>query len=261
MYFEEGIDGTIATFQHGEKVVNYINGLSHGGRPGYDFYGDVLRASRYTRSVQNVLVIGYGTGSFVESVLMMDEVRKLTLVELNRGLIKNLRKMAVFSEMLADDRLDLIIDDGRRFLLRTDEKFDFVLIDPIRTTTAYSNNLYSREFFELIESRLTSGGIFYIWLAEEKVLPNTLGAAFDYVRIYDSFALGSNRPFKRNDARYAALLEGFAEGERKKILEYVEGHSFLGGKAYIEETSAGYPINEDWNPVTEYYLGLKFKAR
>ena len=55
--------------------------------------------------------------------------------------MKNLKKILVVNKELSDSRVKLIIEDGRRFLLRTNEKLDLILIDPIRTTTSYSNNL------------------------------------------------------------------------------------------------------------------------
>ena len=60
----------------------------------------------------------------------MDDVRKITVVELNQDLMSNLTKIPVLKKELSDKRVRLIIDDGRRFLLRTDEKFDLILIEP-----------------------------------------------------------------------------------------------------------------------------------
>ena len=149
-YSEEGIDTIVVTYQRQQTVVNYIGGLGHGARPGYGFYYEAIEAASFAPKVENVLIIGYGTGSITEVILKSPGIKKITIVELSDTLINNLRKMSVFRDMLADERINLIIDDGRRFLLRTEEKFDLILIDALKTTTSYSNNVYSRQFFEMI---------------------------------------------------------------------------------------------------------------
>ena len=90
------------------------------------------------------------TGTFVEAILKLESVRKVTLVELNEALIINLSKIEKFQSLLSNPRLTIVIDDGRRFLLNSEEQFDAVLLDPLPSATAYSNNLYSQEFLALV---------------------------------------------------------------------------------------------------------------
>ncbi len=258
-YFEEGVDGTIMTYMKNETVKNYINGRAHGGRPGYWFYYEAIEAVSFAPKIKNVLLIGYGTGSITETILKVDEVRKITLVELNRTLIRNLEKMPLFKEMLSDKRIDLIIDDGRRFLLRTGQKYDLILIDPLLTTTSYSNNLYSRQFFLLAKRHLNKGGIFMVYTEEHRVMPKTALSVFEQVRLYDFFLLASDMPFKRNLERREKLTARFSPQVREKLAEKYGPHTFLGDQAYVGRISGGYPINQDWKPVCEYYLGLQVK--
>ena len=204
--------------------------------------------------MENVLIVGFGTGSITEAMLRMEGVRKITIVELNEALVKNLRKIPLFTELLDDDRVELVVDDGRRFLLRTDQTFDIIQIDALRATTSYSNNIYSRQFFELVNQHLNDGGVFMVWMDEFRVIPKTLLTTFDYVRLYDFFGLASNAPFVRNDEVYRTLLGSFSHQDRNKIATWGE---FVGDERVIEEVTVGYRINEDWSPVTEYYLGLR----
>lgn len=261
-YFEENIDGIVMTYQHGEKTWNYINGLMHGLRPSPASYYEAAEAVSFAPGVDNILIIGYGTGSIAEAVLRMDNTKRVTLIELSDALIDNLTKIPLFEEMLSDNRLNLIIDDGRRFLLRTDEKYDLILIDPLRSTTAYSNNLYSRQFFELANEHLKPGGIFMVWMDEYRVMPNTVMSAFEHSRVYDFFCLGSNRPFRENQELRLHVLESFTEDERAKILLWGSRESGdPGDTSNISRLTKGYPVNSDLNPVTEYYIGLKAKER
>ena len=264
IYLEEGIDGIVVTYQQGgDNVSNYINGVGHGYRPGYGFYYETIEAMSFAPKVENVLIIGYGLGATTETILKMEDVRKVTLVEISNTLIKNLKKMPFFNEMLTDSRIDLIIDDGRRFLLRTQEKFDLILIDPLKTTTSYSNNLYSHQFFELAHQHLNPGGVFMVWMDENRVMPKTVLSVFDQIRVYNLkvynfFCLASEAPFKINNERRKSLLNSFSPKERKLISKQGK---YLGDQAYIKEVADRYPINQDWKPVCEYYLGLKVKER
>jgi len=54
----------------------------------------------------------------------------------------------------------IIIDDGRRFLMRTREKFDVIIIDPPPPVEAAGTSLlYSTEFYALAKQHLQPGGI------------------------------------------------------------------------------------------------------
>ncbi len=252
-FIEEGRDGVVVTQQKRDTIYNYINGLGHGGRPGYGFYYEAIEGLSLARQVENVLIIGFGTGSTTEMILKMDQVKKVTIVELNPAVLRNLQKMPLFAELLGDDRVEVIVDDGRRFLSRADEKFDLIQIDALRATTSYSNNLYSRQFFELASQHLNDGGVFMVWMDEYRVIPKTILAAFQHVRVYDFFCLASNVELVRNDEVQTGLLANFSPAERVTI--GTQG-TYVGDERWIEDVTAGYSINEDWKPVTEYYLGL-----
>lgn len=261
-YFEEGQEGTVMVYQKGEEIWNYINGLPHGNRPAPGYYNRVVEAVSYSQKLENVLVIGYGAGSITEAVLRLSDVRNVVIVELNSAVIKNLKKLPLFKEMLSDSRLELVIDDGRRYLLRTDKQFDLILIDPLRTTTAYSNNLYSSEFFSLIKSRLSPGGIFKIWMDEHKVMRKTLLSAFEYLRAYDSFCLASNQPFEKNIELQERHLNNFSLKEREGILKWrAKETQLVQDRDAVEKATIHYPTNRDWKPITEYYIGLSMKEK
>lgn len=261
-YFEEGADSIIMTYKYQDKMWLYINGLTHGARPVYIFSYETLEAASYTNKAKDVLIIGFGAGSITEAVLKMDNLEKVTLVELNGSLIRNMKKIEFFKNMLTDGRLELVIDDGRRFLLRTNKKYDLILIDPLRSTESYSNNLYSRQFFELANQHLNEGGIFMAWMDEYRVIPKTIRSAFDHVRMYNFFCLASNEPFVRNDEQRKHFFDNLTPQAQAAILNLIERESKkVGDRNHIERLVSRYPINQDWKPVTEYYLGLKVREK
>ena len=66
--------------------------------------------------------------------------------------------------VLDDPRVHLTIQDGRNFLLTSDEKYDVIRLDPPELHTAGVVNLYTREFFTLARDHLEDDGIFSIWV-------------------------------------------------------------------------------------------------
>jgi spermidine synthase len=58
----------------------------------------------------------------------------------------------------------VIIDDGRRFLKRTREKYDVMVMDPPPPVEAAGSSLlYSKNFYQVVNEHLKPGGILQIW--------------------------------------------------------------------------------------------------
>jgi|WetSurMetagenome_2_1015567.scaffolds.fasta_scaffold01974_6 spermidine synthase len=251
-HFGEGIDSVVVTYRKGESVRNFINGQGHGYRPGLFFYAEALEAMKYARKTENVLLIGFGAGSIFEVVQKVGAVRNITIVELCPTSISNLKKIPLYKEMLSDGRIRMVIDDGRRYLNTTKDVYDLVLADPSRVTTAYSNNIHSREFFELVNKRLSPDGIFMLGgLSNQGIIGKTLGLVFPYVRGYFSFFLASRGTFEHVDKRYDELLNAFSKDTRDGILGVTK---YLGDRDYIANKMGDAPVNLDLKPRTEYYL-------
>jgi spermidine synthase len=259
-YFEEGVDGVIMTYIKDDHVINYINGVGHGVRPGYGFYVETIIASSHVQHTKNVLIIGYGTGSIVEALLLDPGIERITLVEINKALIANLAKNKLFEHMLFDRRIELIFDDGRRYLQKTEKKFDIIMIDPLHSTTAYSNNLYSSQFFALARDHLNQAGILCVWMDEHNVMPKTIATVFNYVTMYalgwtDSFCLASSMPLQFNPQKGDSLLERFPRKYREGISSlWSTNVAIIANRDHIMQVTANSLTNKDWEPVCEYYL-------
>jgi spermidine synthase len=204
--------------------------------------------------VENVLVIGYGTGSIVEVALKMPGVRKVTLVEINATLLRNLKKIPLFQNLLSDPRLEVVVDDGRRYLItHSKARYDIIFMDPLRTTTAYSNNIYSQQFFQIIKDHLTEYGTCLGWLDEKSILPRTVASVFETVRLYNYFVIGSRGSFVENAELRNTIQEQFPPEYRDQLRTNLP--IYIGDRKYVLQSTSNFPINTDWKPWTEYYLG------
>jgi predicted membrane-bound spermidine synthase len=265
VFLEEGVDSINVTYSHNQQVQTYINGLGHGGRPGYIFYDMAAEAVSFAPSAETALTIGYGTGSITETILKLPTIKQVTVVELSNTLLRNLKKLPLFNALLSDSRINVILDDGRRFLLNTPEKFDLILMATNRTTTAYSNNIYSLEFFKLIAEHLKDDGIFMVWYDEERVVPKTVASVFDNVRLYKTFCLASKIPMQQTPGIKQEIVNSFLPQDQQRRMAITNWlndlHGHLGDQTYIKAIAGWYPVNRDWKPVSEYYLGLKVKEK
>jgi spermidine synthase len=256
----EAIDGTAVTYRRmveGREVIQvYIGGSSHATFPSPAYHTEVLEAATYARRLDHVLVIGFGGGDLTDQILRTPGVGRVTVVEISRALTENVRQIPTYARLLNDPRVRFIIEDGRRFLQRTDERFDVLMMDPLQSTAAYSNNLYSVEFFEAARSRLTEDGIAMVWFNEYYTIPKTIATAFPYMKCFYFFCLASPSPMVRDEARRAAVWEGFDPAMRERVQQRLSQPYYdKGGRAEALAAAEMYPINRDLQPVTEYYVG------
>jgi spermidine synthase len=141
---------------------------------------------------QNALVICFGMGTTHRSMLSwgIDS----TAVDLVPSV------PAFFSffhadgeELLRSPKSHVVIDDGRRFLERTESQYDVIAIDPPPPVAAAGSSLlYSREFYTSAKKRLRRGGILAQWIPGSDrttlaAVARSLHESFPYVRVFGSY--------------------------------------------------------------------------
>jgi hypothetical protein len=165
-----------------------------------------------------------------------------------------------FRNLMQDPRVTVVHDDARRWLLRSMSRFDLILMDPLRTASAMSNNIYSKEFFAIIKRHLSSAGVAMIWIDDYQVLPATVVSAFPAV-YYDCWHLIAGNQFGPDadrSARYEKLLDLLPYEISAAIRSVVcQKH---GTKPDILASTQGVEVNTDYRPVTEYYIRKLFSS-
>jgi hypothetical protein len=95
-------------------------------------------------------------------------------------------------ELLRSPLSHVVIDDGRRYLERTQESYDVITLDPPPPVNAAGSSLlYSREFYVAVRARLKPGGILQQWLPDGDLTVRTavtraLKESFGHVRVFQS---------------------------------------------------------------------------
>lgn len=148
-----------------------------------------LTLASHEQPPQNTLVICFGMGTTFRSALTWGiPATVVDLIPSVPKLFSYYHSDAAQVEALPGARI--ISDDGRRFLERTSQTFDSIIVDPPPPVPAAGSSLlYSKEFYSLVKEHLRAGGIFHQWLPEgdratEAAVARSLKDSFPYVRVY-----------------------------------------------------------------------------
>ncbi|MBN1688015.1 MAG: hypothetical protein JW893_02850 [Candidatus Omnitrophica bacterium] len=119
----------------------------------------------------DVLLIGdTSPGSLYE--ILKHPVRKVTAVEMDPAWIQ-LKKTYDPTPLSLDGReVNLVPGDGRRFLKKTDERYDVMINTLPEPSTLLLNRFYTLEFFEEVKRHLKPGGVFALTLPGMANYPN-----------------------------------------------------------------------------------------
>jgi len=149
---------------------------------------------------RNALIICFGMGTTFRSAMSWGI--PVTAVEL----VPSVPKLFTYyhpdgGPLLTSPRAHVVIDDGRRFLDRSAEKFDAIIIDPPPPVDAAGSSLlYSRDFYVLARQHLSPDGILQQWLyagddADWASVTRALLDVFPYVQVYAEVYGGNGRHF------------------------------------------------------------------
>jgi spermidine synthase len=111
-------------------------------------------------NARQVLIIGGGDCGSAEEVLKHRTVERLTQVEIDASVVEFSKEH--FPEftgpVLRDKRFDLIIDDGMRFVAKTDRRFDVIIVDSTGRRGP-GKILFTEKFYAGCRRSLAPGGV------------------------------------------------------------------------------------------------------
>jgi hypothetical protein len=225
-----------------------------------------------TQRPVSALIICFGMGTSYRSALSWDI--ETTAVEL----VPSVRDAFGFyhtdaTACLANPKGKIVIDDGRRFLIRTHEKFDVIIVDPPPPPEAAGSSLlYSTEFYGLAKQHLKPGGILQAWVPlsagpTTEAAARSVSEVFPYIRCFQSIErfgrhfLASMEPIAIPGA--AELAARFPSSAATDLQEW---SSAPGLKSYLDQMlSKEFPMKRvlnsdpeiritDDKPFNEYFF-------
>ena len=168
---------------------------------------------------QDVMIIGLGSGGTPHSIGANPATEQIKIVELLGAELTVLKKYAqtpkgkYLKNLFSDPRYQIVIGDGRRELVLSQQKFDIIEADAIQPWRSRAGMLYSQEFFREVQSKLKPGGFFVEWNVAAGT-QETMLSVFPYVTHVGLgseknlwILIGSERPVEFDRQQLLSQLE------------------------------------------------------
>jgi spermidine synthase len=212
LFFKEGVSANVGIIQRDDFRALTVDGIIVAQNSRDDMWDLLLKAHLpmlLHPDPESVLLIGLGGGISLGAVEKYD-VSEIDCVELSPEVVEAHRYFAEENDRCWEDpRLNLVINDGRHFLLTTEKRYDIISVDPVDPPVS---TLYTRDFFQLCRDVMKDNGLMLQWvplfrLSSEHVLMilNSFEHVFPNTTVwYDGtsiFLLGRNGGDKKFDYR------------------------------------------------------------
>ena len=213
LFFDEGPAGTVTVRKYPHGLALNINGHNTAYSTSKD-----LRVNRQLGYMpyllhpepKSALVIGFGMGATACSLVQPD-MERVDVAEICSGVIKAAHIFAPWNRnVILHPKVHLYDDDGRSIVFMTNKKYDIITSNAIHPRL--SNNIYTKDFYELCRKKLTENGILCQWMTqnwltgeEYKALVKAFTEAMPYsylwyVNEYSTLIIGTMQPLQRNSA-------------------------------------------------------------
>jgi spermidine synthase len=281
LHYEEARTGTVSVTRNdinGERVLlmNAVNEVTT--RLVHDQSFKVLGhlAPLLHPSPKRGVMICLGAGLSAGAALT-HPLERLDVIDLSSAVSRGARYFSEENNRVLDDpRFHLHIDDGRQFLLNTQDRYDVAIIDSTHPKAVDSWILYTSEFYALVSDRLGDDGIAVQWLPlhglsenEFKIIVRTFLQAFPKMTLWANVGFETygqvgyaklvgtrNGDLPIDYGRLAARLDGTPMG--KDLAAYgIDGPEelldlFVAGSEAIDAWTKGLPVQTDDHPLVPY---------
>ena len=156
---------------------------------------------------KDVLMIGLASGSWAQVVANLRGVEHLTVIEINPGYKQIIAKQPAVRSVLQNPKVDIVFDDGRRWLRRHDQKFDVIVMNTTWHWRSHATNLLSADFMETLRAHLKPGGFAYFNSTSSWDVQKTAASVFPHaLRVYNLMAV-SDSPIVWDKSRWFETLQ------------------------------------------------------
>lgn len=270
IYYEEGVTGTVAVVKRQDNILMSVNGKGIAD----------IKNDRLTHTLlgslplflkpesKDALLVGLGSAVTLGAMEQFP-LENITAVELSKEVIK---ASSFFSEAnynaLEDERLNLVVDDGRIYLDYSEKKYDVIVSQPSVPWMSGASNLYTVDYYEIVKKALKDDGIVCQWIqaynmdfeslrillkAFKEVFPHTTLWQYNKGNI---FLIGSKKTL---EVPYSSINKLFKDKKINKMMSsigvrvpemFVSG--FTLSEDNLDELTKGVEINSDNNPLIEF---------
>ncbi|HKX09528.1 MAG TPA: fused MFS/spermidine synthase [Stellaceae bacterium] len=177
-----------------------------------------LMLSLFHPNPRRVLMIGLATGAWAQIVASHPAVERFTIVEINPGYLEIIKRYPVVSGILSNPKVDIVIDDGRRWLNRHPEsRFDAIVQNTTWHYRPNVTNLLSEEYLRLVRTHLSDGGVFMYNTTGSARAQRTACEVYPYGFRYINVMAVSDRPIDPDQTRLRGTLADYRVDGRKLL--------------------------------------------
>lgn len=158
--------GIVHVLEGGKGGDIVYGGNSYDGRINTDYMADsnwiarlYMLAAVHPRP-RRILVLGMSAGSWTRVLADFPDVERIDVLEINPGYVDLVREYDAVRPILADSRITMHFDDGRRWLKRhPDQQYDLLVMNTTFHFRAYITMLLSDDFLRVARHHLRPGGV------------------------------------------------------------------------------------------------------
>jgi spermidine synthase len=186
---------------------------------------------------KEILVIGMSAGAWTQILVNHPQVQKVTVVEIDHGYLKLIKEYPQVSSLLTNRKVEIHVDDGRRWLRRNPEKkFDAIVMNTSYYWREFASALLSKEFLETTRQHLKPNGL-VMWNSTGSPRAIRTGLeVFPNLLLVGNNCVGSMSPLVPDRERWSTILSEYRiEGKALFDLSTVEGRrDFEGVVGFIQ---------------------------
>jgi spermidine synthase len=276
VFYHEGATDTVGVIEYGPNKQRTIVFDDQRGTAGtntvpWNFFFAHLPMLLHPGEPTRVLHICFGVGNSLSAVASYPSVTLVDNVELSPNAMLAAPYFWTNDDVLAKSKVRTHVEDGRTFVLGTNQVYDVILLEPPEIFTAGVVNIYTKEFYQDAAKRLAPGGLLIQWLMvgqlpveDEAMFFRALSDAFPYVTAWQQLSkgpillIGHKEPF---EVDFARLLERM---KRPNVLRDLKRIPLYGPEHllsfFIFDTPAYREFVRDVPPVTEDRTVVDFTA-
>jgi spermidine synthase len=274
VYYKDGIATTVSVDQWGKVFSMKNNGkvdASNDADMPTQISVGLLPLLLYDNDhPPKVAIIGYGSGVTAGAATQYP-IASLEVVELEPAIYEAAHFFDDVNHRPTENpKVKAIAGDGRNFLTQRRDLYDVIISQPSNPWITGVSNLFTREYFQSVKSRLAEDGIFCQWAQLYEMAPwnikaiyRTLADEFPFVMVFaaedlssDTILIASRKPIDLDIRKIARAFANPVTAAEAKRAGFDSPHDvpafLLLGTEEMRSFTAGAQFNTDDNALIEF---------
>lgn len=224
---------------------------------------------------RDVLVVGLGAGVTAGATAIHDRVDRVRVVELEPKVAIGAKHFGESNhQVMEHPKVEVIIDDGRRYIAASREKFGVITSDPVHARLAGAAALFTVEYYTLCRDHLIEGGMFTQWIGLYELSEDGLRSLLSaFARVFpegvvwltptDLVLVGSTGPVRMNVEQVRERIASDAAVAESLAFVQINGVEDLAARCVfriesVQDWLAGATVNTDRNMHVQFASGHSF---